>query len=102
MAASGSGTTFQTVNGVAMTYGFDYDIVLTGTEATTLKPYVWTIVYGDGNDAPLGTWGTRYAQVASEYAAEASFTNPLSLNFIHQGAGSNPKIFPSFMIYPRK
>ena len=36
---------------------------MTGVEVTTLKPSLWTIVYGDGNDAPLNTWGALNAQL---------------------------------------
>ena len=54
----------SSLNGVAMTYGFDWDIVLTGVEATTLQPSLWTIVYGDGVDAPANTWGTLFSAAA--------------------------------------
>ncbi len=75
-AASGSGATFSSVNGVAMAFGFDYDLVVTGVEVTTLKPSLWTIVYGDGNDAPLNTWGALNAQLVSESDAAVTFKGP--------------------------
>jgi hypothetical protein len=63
-AASGSGAAFSSINGVAMAFGFDYDLAVTGVEAATLKPSFWTIVYGDGNDAPLEMTAGRKVAVA--------------------------------------
>lgn len=64
------------LNGVAMTYGFDWDIVLTGVEATTLKPSLWTIVYGDGIDAPANTWSAMNAQQQAESDASVTYKAP--------------------------
>ena len=75
-AAAGSGATFSSVNGVAMTFGFDYDLAVTGVEVTTLKPSLWTIVYGDGNDAPANTWGTLNAQQQAESDASVTYKAP--------------------------
>lgn len=67
---------FSSLNGVALVYGFDWDIVLTGVEATTLKPMLWTIVYGDGVDAPANSWGTLFAQQQAESDAQVTYKAP--------------------------
>lgn len=63
-------------NGVAMTFGFDWDMAITGIEATTLKPTLWTLVYGEGNDAALNTWGTLTAQQQAESDASVTYRAP--------------------------
>lgn len=62
-------------NGLAMTYGADYDMVLTGNEQTTSRATVWTLQYGDGGDNPVGTWGSLKIQVQGE-GAQTSFGSP--------------------------
>lgn len=81
------------LSGLAMTYGADWDLVLTGVEAGTLRPALWTLVHGDGNDAPPNTWGTLLVQVRAEadaqvtYAAPAiAFTDAYRINFVESGA----------------
>lgn len=64
------------LNGVAMTYGADWNLVLTGTEAGTLRPALWTLVHGDGNDAPPNAWGTLHPQVRAEADALVTFAAP--------------------------
>lgn len=63
-------------NGVAMTYGFDWDLAITGVEAGTLKPSLWTLVYGDGNDAAANTWGTLTPQQQAEQDAQVTYRAP--------------------------
>ena len=77
-AASASGKTFDTTTYVAMTYGFDWDLVVTGTETVTLKPTLWTIVHGDGNDAPPATWGTLDPQQQAESDSLVTYKAPPS------------------------
>ena len=105
-AASGSGAAFSSVNGVAMTYGFDYDIVATGVEATSLKPSLWTIVYGEGNDAPLNTWGTLNPQQQSESDASVTYrapslvyTDAYRIDFVEADAfaGGNTRVYRTTM-----
>ena len=66
----------SSVNGLAIVYGLDWDIVVTGAEATTLKPSLWTIVYGDGNDVPANTWGSLLAQQQAESDAQVTYRAP--------------------------
>ncbi len=75
-SASTTSPGFSSLNGIAMTYGFDWDISVTGVEATTLKPSLWTIVYGDGNDAAANTWGTLFAQQQAESDAQITYKAP--------------------------
>jgi hypothetical protein len=66
----------SSINGIAMVYGADWDIVLTGVEVTTLKPSLWTIVYGDGNDVTANTWSGSLAQVQAESDAQVTYKAP--------------------------
>jgi hypothetical protein len=75
-AAATTAPGFSSLNGIAMAYGFDWDLAITGVEVTTLKPSLWTLVYGDGNDAPLNTWGTLFAQQQAESDAQVTYKAP--------------------------
>jgi hypothetical protein len=92
-AAAGAALTVSSLSGVAICYGFDWDIVLTGVEAATLARTLWTIVYGDGSDAAAGTWGTLYPQQQAEsdssvtYSAPAIvYTDTYRINFVEADA----------------
>ncbi|MDP9236290.1 MAG: hypothetical protein M3P30_02640 [Chloroflexota bacterium] len=92
-AASGAALTVSSLSGVAMCYGFDWDIVLTGVEATTLARTLWTIVHGDGSDAAAGTWGTLYVQQQAESdssvsygAPSVAYTDTYRINFVEADA----------------
>jgi hypothetical protein len=82
--AFGSASTWPSsvasLNGVAMVYGLDWDIVVTGVEATTLRPSVWTAIYGDGNDAAANTWGSLFAQFQVEPDASITFSAPFIMH----------------------
>lgn len=105
-AASGSGSTFSSLNGVAIAFGFDYDLVVTGVEVTTLKPSLWTIVYGDGSDAPVNTWGTLNAQQQAESDASVTYKSPsvvstdaYRVDFVETDAfaGGNTRVYRTTM-----
>ena len=92
-AAATTSPGLSSTNGVAMTYSFDWDIVVTGVEATTLRPSLWTIVYGDGNDVALNTWGALQAQQQAESDALVTykapsivFTDAYRINFVEADA----------------
>lgn len=68
--------TVSSLSGVAMVYGFDFDIALTGVEATTLRPSMWTLVYGDGVDAALDAWSALLVQQQAESDAQVTFKAP--------------------------
>jgi hypothetical protein len=74
------GDTFASLSGIAMTYAFDYEMVITGQEATTSKPTVWTRVYGDGVAQAADTWSGLQRMVQAEVST-AAFTAP-SLDFV--------------------
>jgi hypothetical protein len=59
-----------------MCYGADWDIALTGVEATTLRHTLWSIVYGDGYDAPANTWGALNPQQQAESNSSVAFSAP--------------------------
>ena len=67
---------FNSLNGLALTYGFDWDMVVTGVEVTTLKPSLWTIAYGDGNDLAANTWSALQAQLQAESDAQETLRAP--------------------------
>lgn len=75
-AVSTTSPGLSSTNGVAMTYGFDWDIVVTGVEAATLRPSLWTLVHGDGNDAPANTWTALQLQQQAEADAQITFKAP--------------------------
>jgi hypothetical protein len=66
----------SSINGLAIAYGFDWDIVLTGAEAATLRPSLWTIAYGDGNDLPANTWSALQPQLQAESDAQVTYRAP--------------------------
>ncbi|MEX2245651.1 MAG: hypothetical protein WEC75_03100 [Dehalococcoidia bacterium] len=69
--------TVSSFNGIAMTYGFDWDILLAGVEATSLRPTLWTAIHGDGNDEAAGVWGASiYPQQQAEADASITFQAP--------------------------
>src|SRR5262249_8118649 len=41
-------------------YQGDYCLIVTGEEATTLHPRVWSIFYGDGLNQAAGTWSALH------------------------------------------
>ncbi len=101
-AASNAGITASSLNGIGMCYGFDWDIVLTGVEATTLRRTLWTIVYGDNNDAPPNTWSTLLVQQQAEadsavaYAAPfVVFTDTFRFTFVESDTftGGNTRVY---------
>jgi hypothetical protein len=105
-AASGSGASFSSLNGVAMAYGFDYDLVVTGVEVTTLKPSLWTIIYGDGSDAPVNTWGALNPQQQAESDASITYkapslavTDAYRVDFVEADAftGGNTRVYRTTM-----
>ncbi|MBF6606795.1 MAG: hypothetical protein IVW53_14600 [Chloroflexi bacterium] len=75
-AAIQHGTTPSSVNGVALTYVFDWNAVVTGVEASTMKPTVWTTIFGDGVDQAANTWGTYVAQQQAESDAQVTYKAP--------------------------
>jgi hypothetical protein len=90
-AASGAGISTASLNGVAMCYGADWDIAVTGEEVTTNKRTLWTIAYGDGFDLAPNTWGVLNAQQQAEsdsgvalIAPAIVYTDGYHLDYVEQ------------------
>lgn len=68
-AAAAWPNTVNGITGVAVAYRNDWNIVVTGTEATTANPAVWQLIYGDGYSQAADTWsgltGVRPASAGS-------------------------------------
>jgi hypothetical protein len=71
-----SGETFTSLNGVALAYGFDWDMLVTGAEISSQRPTLWTHIYGDGNDHTANTWGALQAQQQVESDSGITFQAP--------------------------
>lgn len=54
-APAGWTNSASTITGLASTYQLDWDVALTGTDATGAC-HVWTCLFGDGFAQPAGTW----------------------------------------------
>lgn len=75
-APAAHAATFASLTGVAMTYGLDWDILLTGTETGTLKATLWSVIRGDGNDVAAATWSTPLIQQQAEATSGTAFYAP--------------------------
>ncbi len=75
-ATSSSAVTVSALNGVAMCYVFDYAILVTGVEATTLRRTLWGITYGDGFDSPVGVWTSLLVQQQAESDSSVAYSAP--------------------------
>jgi hypothetical protein len=74
-AASTHGTVQNTLNGVALTRWADWEMLVTGTEVTTLRPTVWMTGYGEGAAIASNTWGAWRVQFQSD-AAQCTYQAP--------------------------
>ncbi|MBI2724600.1 MAG: hypothetical protein HYX50_06005 [Chloroflexi bacterium] len=75
-AASASGISVSSLNGLALVYAADWDIALTGVEATSLRRTLWTIIFGDGGDVAANTWGALMVQQQAESDSSVSYAAP--------------------------
>lgn len=75
-AASASGVTVSSFNGVAMAYVFDYSILVAGVETVTLRRTLWAITYGDGFDKPVGVWDVLLVQQQAESDSSVAYSAP--------------------------
>lgn len=71
-----SPASFNSMNGIAVCHGADWDIVIAGVEVTTLKPTLWSYAYGDGFNLTAATWGTLRIQAQAENAGGTSYLAP--------------------------
>lgn len=66
----------SSLNGVAVAFNLDYEIVLTGAETVSGRPSVWSVIYGDSGSVVSGTWSSLDAQVQAEATAQTEFRAP--------------------------
>jgi len=88
-AAAAWSNTVASITGLAVRYQGDWNVIVCGTETTSLKPHVWTCVYGDGYSASVGTWSALAELTRAEAGSNVSFAFPC-LDF--------PDVFRAFFI----
>jgi len=66
----------NSINGLAVTYMGDWNIVVTGRQATTLKPIVCTCVLGDGYSAAVGNWSSLAELTIAASDSDIAFKFP--------------------------
>jgi len=74
-AASWSQTA-NAINGMAVAWNGDFQIVLTGSETTTLRPTLWSLILGDGFSFTTDTWTAFFIQAQSEADESVTFQAP--------------------------
>ena len=65
-----------TVSGLACCYLYDWQVIVAGSEVTTLKPRVYALRYGDGFNQASNTWGTLREVVGAEADSGISYASP--------------------------
>ncbi|TET16399.1 MAG: hypothetical protein E3J81_03180 [Dehalococcoidia bacterium] len=79
----------NSISGVAVTYMGDWNIVVTGTQATTMRPIVCTCVLGDGYSAAVGNWSSLKELTIAETDSDIAFKFP---------ALDMPDVFRAFFV----
>ncbi len=74
-AASWSQTA-NSINGLAAVWNGDFQLVLSGAEATTLRPTLWSLVLGDGFSFTTDTWTAFFIQAQAEADESVTFQAP--------------------------
>ena len=59
-----------------MLFNGDWEIAATGIETVSLKPTLWTTIYGEGVDKAAGTWGGLDIQQQAESDAAVAYSCP--------------------------
>jgi hypothetical protein len=75
-AASWTPMTANSVNGLAVAWNGDFQVVVTGTETTTLRPTLWSLVLGDGFSFTTDTWAAFFIQAQAEADESVTFQAP--------------------------
>jgi len=68
--------TAASINGCKMLRNGDFHIVVTGTESTTLRPTLWSLVLGDGVLVTTDTWTQFFIQQQAETDEPVTFAAP--------------------------
>ena len=87
-AAAAWSNTLQTITGLAVTHMGDWNVVVTGIDASD-KPGVWTCILGDGYSGAVDTWSSLYQLTIASAGSNLEFHAP-SLSF--------PDVFRTFFI----
>jgi len=84
------------ISGLACHYGGDYDLLVTGEEASG-RAGVWTVVFGDGYRQASGTWSPLREVQRADAGSGVSFAAPClsapdlyRLAFVESYSGSQP------------
>lgn len=88
-AAAAWSNSVNSITGLAVAYMGDWNIVICGTETTSLKPHVWTCLLGDGYSAAPGSWTALVEHTMAEAGSNVSFAFPC-LDF--------PDVFRAFFV----
>jgi hypothetical protein len=77
------------VTGISVAHSGDWNVMVTGTEASSLKPGVWTCVFGDGASAEPETWTELKALSTAASDSNMAFSYPI----LH-----SPDVYRAFFI----
>lgn len=81
--AAAWGHSVASITGVAALYSAgDFQVVVTGTEASTGDAKVWTLVYGDGGALVTDVWGSLLAIEGASAGSTVSFWCPSLANAV--------------------
>jgi hypothetical protein len=75
-AAAAWSNSLALITGVACVYDNDWDVIITGTEATTTRPGVWTCLLGDGYSAAVDSWTALNELIVAESDSEIAYKFP--------------------------
>jgi len=64
------------ITGLAVTFLFDWQVIVTGTQTGTGDAYVWACIYGDGFSEGANTWGTLRAVAQGAAGSGVSYRAP--------------------------
>jgi len=71
--------TAASITGLAVQYWLDFNLVITGTETTTLHPRVWRCIYGDGYSETLDAWSVLRSITEASAGAGVTYHAPFLL-----------------------
>lgn len=77
--------TIASCTGLAVAWAGDWQVLVAGTEATTLKPTVWAVRLGDGFAATAGTWGALRVVTQASADSDVTYSRPAVTNSLLGG-----------------
>ena len=66
----------SSINGMALTYDLDWNVLIAGKDTPDNKPGVWTAIYGDGNAQTTDTWSALRNLTIAEEGSGITFLSP--------------------------